>query len=82
MVGRRADRQREDRRPARSSAARLSPLSLPSGPLLSPGHVVRPAQEVEARGAGAGDPAWDGRRRRRRSESSVIFSFSSLQGLS
>lgn len=65
-----------------AAGSELSPLPLPLRVApLSPGHVIRPAQEVEARGASAGDPAWERRSRRRRSESSsVIFSLSSLQG--
>lgn len=78
--------QREKGGLAGSSVGQFSSLSLPLNlwiPLL-PGHVIRPAQEVEERGARAQDPPWDGssRRWRRRCESAVIFSLSSLWGLS
>ena len=80
MVGRQTDRQTDRGR----AGGRLGAL-LASSPLwtpLFPGHAAQPPQEVEARGASARHPAWDRRRRRRRGESAVIFSFSSLQGLS
>lgn len=80
-----SDRQGVEGGQAESSAGQSSSRSLPLNlwiPLL-PGHVIRPAQEVEERGASAQDSPWDGSRRRwrRRCESAVIFSLSSLLGL-
>lgn len=87
MVDGQTDRQTEGERERGQAAGSelcwpaLSSVSSLGIPLL-PGHVIRPAQEVAACSASARDPAWDRRRWRRRSESAVIFSFSSLQGLS
>lgn len=71
---------------AESSAGQLSSLSLPLNlwiPFL-PDHVIRSVQEVEEHGASAQDSPRDRSRRRwrRRCESVVIFSVSSLLGLS
>lgn len=80
-----SDRRREEGGLAGSFVGQFSSLSVPLNLwiLLLPGHVIRPAQEVEERGASAQDSPWDGSRRRwrRRCESAVIFSLSSLWGL-